>query len=54
MRKVRFYYKGNTIYGQVNEFVDFPDETRDEEIQSSFEDWLWETSGANWVEVGDE
>jgi len=51
VKTIRFYFKGGGISSNVEEFVEYPDDTTDEEIFKDLSAWLWETSEANWLEV---
>ena len=51
MRKVKFYLGTGFPGASREEIVDFEDDTTDEEIEESFEDWKNNRLDASWWDV---
>ena len=54
MKKVKFFFRGGGIQSEVEEIVEFNDDTTDKTIDECMNTWLWEQSGAGWAAVEEE
>ena len=51
MKKFKFYVDTGFVGSQREDTFEFDDDVTEEEINETFEGWVWETINAEWSEV---